>query len=58
MSDLYGRKEADKVKVLYGGSTNPKNANSFIEDGQADGLLVGGSSLDAKEFVSMVNSII
>ena len=58
LSDLYGRKEADKVKVLYGGSTNRKNAARFIEDGQADGLLVGGSSLDAEEFVSMVNSII
>jgi len=57
LSNLYDRKEADKVRVLYGGSTNKKNAAQFIKDGQADGLLVGGASLDADEFVEMVKSI-
>ena len=57
LSDLYTRKEADKVKVLYGGSTNKKNAVDFITDGQADGLLVGGASLDAEEFIAMIKSI-
>jgi len=57
LSDLYTRKEADKVRVLYGGSTNKKNAVDFIKDGQADGLLVGGASLDAEEFVEMVKNI-
>jgi len=57
LSDLYGRKEADKVKVLYGGSTNRKNAARFIEGGQADGLLVGGASLDSGELTSMIQSI-
>jgi triosephosphate isomerase len=58
ISNLYSRKEADKIRVLYGGSTDKKNAASFIKDGQADGLLVGGSSLDADEFVAMAKSII
>lgn len=53
----YGRKEAEKMKVLYGGSTDRKNARKFIEDGQADGLLVGGASLDADEFSAMAKSI-
>ena len=57
LSDLYTRKEADKVRVLYGGSTNKKNAADFIREGQADGLLVGGASLDEEEFVAMINSI-
>jgi len=57
LSDLYTRKEADKVRVLYGGSTNKKNAADFIREGQADGLLVGGASLDAGEFVAIIKSI-
>jgi triosephosphate isomerase len=57
LSDLYTRKEADEVRVLYGGSTNKKNAVDFITDGQADGLLVGGASLDAEEFIAIIRSI-
>lgn len=57
LSDLYTRKEADKVRVLYGGSTSKENAIDFIREGQADGLLVGGASLDAEEFIAMVKSI-
>ena len=57
LSNLYGRKEADKVRVLYGGSTDRKNAVSFIKDGNADGLLVGGASLDAEEFVEMLKNV-
>lgn len=57
ISNLYNRKEADKVRVLYGGSTDRKNAASFIKDGQADGLLVGGASLDKEEFVEMIKNI-
>ena len=57
IGDMYDRKTADKIRVLYGGSTDSKNAEGFIRDGQADGLLVGGSSLKADEFVKMVKSI-
>lgn len=57
IGDLYGRKTADAVRVLYGGSTDKKNANDFIKEGQADGLLVGGTSLHAEEFIEMIKSI-
>lgn len=56
ISDLYDRKTADSVLVLYGGSTNRKNAASFIKEGGADGLLVGGASLDIEEFIAMIRS--
>ncbi len=42
------------VPVLYGGSTNSKNAKSFLEKKEISGLLVGGASLDAKEFLRMI----
>ncbi len=57
IADLYDRKTADAVRVLYGGSTGKKNAADFIKEGQADGLLVGGASLDAEEFVGIIKSI-
>lgn len=39
--------------ILYGGSTNSKNTASFAKRPEIDGLLVGGSSLRAAEFVKM-----
>jgi len=57
MSELYSRKDADKVLVLYGGSTNRKNTVDFIKDGQMDGLLVGGASLDPEEFITMIKEV-
>lgn len=57
VGDLYGRRVAERVRILYGGSTNRKNAVSFVKDGGVDGLLVGGSSLDIDEFIAMIRSI-
>ncbi len=41
------------VPVLYGGSTNSRNAKSFLEKKEITGLLVGGASIDPKEFKKM-----
>ena len=38
------------VKVLYGGSVNSSNAASIMDKTDIDGLLVGGASLNPKEF--------
>ena len=38
------------VKVLYGGSVNSSNAASITDKTDIDGLLVGGASLNPKEF--------
>ena len=37
-------------RVLYGGSVNPKNAESFLREENIDGVLVGGASLKPAEF--------
>ncbi len=42
------------VPVLYGGSTNSRNAKSFLEKKEIAGLLVGGASIDPREFGKMV----
>ena len=46
---------ARKVRILYGGSVNEKNASSFNLSG-IDGVLVGGASLKADTFAAIVRS--
>lgn len=57
LSDIYGRNYAQKVRVLYGGSVNDKNALELMRDGMVDGFLVGGASLRAKEFSDIVKAV-
>jgi triosephosphate isomerase len=56
VSDLYGRNLAQKVRILYGGSVNGKNARELFTLGMVNGFLVGGASLDADEFAQIVMS--
>jgi triosephosphate isomerase len=56
-SEIYGRKTGQEIKVLYGGSVSSSNASSYLENLAIDGLLVGGASLNIKEFVGMVKNI-
>lgn len=47
---LAGNELALALPVLYGGSVNVKNAEGFLKDGRADGLLVGRESLVPDQF--------
>lgn len=51
---LYGKKAAGELRVLYGGSVNSENTESFLAVPGVDGLLIGGASLKADEFASIV----
>lgn len=53
LSDKFG-KDAIEMSILYGGSVNEKDAESFLVNGSIDGLLVGRASLDAKKFVEII----
>ena len=44
---------AEKVNVLYGGSVKSTNAAELFAQNDIDGALVGGASLDAKEFIGI-----
>lgn len=57
LSDLYGRNLAQKVRILYGGSVNGKNAQELFLQGMVDGFLVGGASLHADEFAQIVKAV-
>jgi len=56
LTDIYGRNMAARVRVLYGGSVKPDNAHALMEEGAIDGFLVGGASLKANDFVSIVKT--
>jgi len=51
----YGKDAAGKCRILYGGSVKPDNVKSLMAQVEIDGTLVGGASLDANGFSSIVN---
>ncbi|MBU2536616.1 MAG: triose-phosphate isomerase [Chloroflexota bacterium] len=51
----YGGKIAQEMRILYGGSVSSANAAEFMQQPEIDGALVGGASLKANEFLSIVN---
>lgn len=51
---LYDESFAQDVRILYGGSVTADNIVEFIQQPGIDGALVGGASLKADQFVSMV----
>lgn len=53
VSELYGP-AAQELRIQYGGSANAKNIAALMSQPEIDGALVGGASLKADEFVSMV----
>lgn len=53
---LYGRSTAAAVRVLYGGSVSSQNAASYLAIHAVDGLLVGGASLKAPEFETIIEA--
>jgi triosephosphate isomerase len=51
----FGKDAADAVRILYGGSVKPDNVKTLMAQPEIDGSLVGGASLDAVSFASIVN---
>ena len=52
---LYGSEVAEKVRIQYGGSVKPSNANELFTTTDIDGGLVGGASLKTDDFSKIVN---
>jgi len=57
LAKLYNRSTAEKVKILYGGSVDSQNAADYIKGAGMNGLLIGGASLNATEFVKIVERV-
>jgi triosephosphate isomerase len=50
------RTEASTIRILYGGSVKPGNAAELLALADVDGALVGGASLVASDFASIVKA--
>jgi len=48
--------EGVNTRILYGGSVKSENSGDYIKNAGANGLLVGGASLNAEEFIKIVTS--
>ncbi len=57
LTDKYDEKVAKAIPTIYGGSADEYNAKSFVEEGGAQGFLVGRVSLDARRFASLAKAI-
>eukprot|EP00933_Yihiella_yeosuensis_P066356 TRINITY_DN705_c0_g2_i1.p1 TRINITY_DN705_c0_g2~~TRINITY_DN705_c0_g2_i1.p1 ORF type:complete len:328 (+),score=88.92 TRINITY_DN705_c0_g2_i1:64-984(+) len=56
LADNVSQKVSDSVRILYGGSVNDKNSDELAGKPNIDGFLVGGASLKAGPFSTIINS--
>ena len=52
----FGSEIAQSIPILYGGSCKPSNSRELFSMNDIDGGLIGGASLDAQSFSSIINS--
>ena len=57
MAAQYGTEIADSISILYGGSVKGANAKEIFSQPDVDGGLVGGASLNAQEFMQIVQGL-
>jgi len=56
LKDSFDDSTSRRVRILYGGSVKPENAGMLGQIDEVDGLLVGGASLQANSFLSIVRA--
>lgn len=56
LADLFDRKDALRVPILYGGSVEPGNAGALIAEGDVSGFLVGHASAEIDSFVDILKA--
>ena len=56
VASIAGAETAESVRILYGGSMNPQNVDSLLEQPGVDGGLIGGASLNAQQFAALVRA--
>jgi len=59
LNDMFGPQvSSNNFQIIYGGSISSKNVKDFLNLENIDGLLVGGASLDAKEFHKVAKAML
>jgi triosephosphate isomerase len=54
LAELFGAASADRVRIQYGGSVKPENAEDLMRQKNIDGALIGGASLDPRSFARII----
>jgi triosephosphate isomerase len=58
LGQMYDEKIAEEIRILYGGSVKPNNAAELMSQKDIDGLLVGGASLKADDFLAIIQAAV
>ena len=58
LASMHGDAVAKRVRIQYGGSVKGSNARELLGQPDIDGALVGGASLEAKNFVEIIRNAI
>jgi len=58
LARMYDKALAQDIRILYGGSVKGDNARELMQQEDVDGLLVGGASLKADEFVQIIEAAV
>jgi triosephosphate isomerase len=56
LTERCGAEQAAVIRIQYGGSVKPGNAEALMSEPDIDGALVGGASLEAADFVAIVRA--
>jgi len=57
LANIYDKATADGVRILYGGSVKADNARTLADQPDIDGMLVGGASLVAGDFLAIIRAV-
>ena len=58
LAEMYDAQLAQEIRILYGGSVKPGNAAELMGQEDIDGLLVGGASLKADDFLAIIQAAV
>ena len=58
LGQMYDKKTAEGIRILYGGSVKPSNAAELMGQKDIDGVLVGGASLKAEDFLAIIGAAV
>lgn len=56
LAELFSKELSEEIRIQYGGSVNPKNAEELLRQENVDGALVGGASLDVDSFTAIIKT--
>ena len=58
VNSLYGEEVSEAIRIQYGGSVKTGNIDALMAQPNIDGALIGGASLNAEDFLTLVNAAI